>query len=192
MTLPNTDWQALSARVDRLEKQNQRLRYLLLVIAGCGLAGWWTTGGGQGPEVRATAAEAKGKTVTAEQLVLTDGQGRPRIRLATASQGPSCRLLDEAGHTRGEFGLNHDGPFSRFYDEKGHARIDLSLRPEGSFLMLHDEGGRLRVALGLRKEGSFLRLDDEEGRSRVGLLIGHDSNFSVSDSGGRPMLSRRF
>jgi hypothetical protein len=192
MTMPNSEWEALALRVAQLERQSRRGKYLLVLCVGLGVAWFGTSQWPRGPEAQAAPPGARSSTVTAEQFVLVDDQGRPRARLAGGANGPALRLLDQAGHTRGAIGLDHDRPFSRFYDDKGHPRIDLSQRAEGSFLMLHDEAGRVRVALGLRKEGAFLRIDDEDGRSRIGLLLGRDSNLSVSDSAGRPLFSRRF
>ncbi len=72
MIMQTPDMQAILERLDRLEKQNRRLKRLgvtsLLIVAALALTG---------------QARPKARTVEAERFVLRDGQGRARITIGT-------------------------------------------------------------------------------------------------------------
>jgi len=76
--------QTLASRVERLERQNRRMRWLLFTLPGVALLA-----GAAGPGVW------EGKQVVAEEVVLKDKNGKIRVRLAAdlEGNGPQLYLL---------------------------------------------------------------------------------------------------
>ncbi|MBI3912033.1 MAG: hypothetical protein HY320_14020, partial [Armatimonadetes bacterium] len=90
MTSQTPDWQAVLARLERLEAQNRRWK--MAVLAACLLAGAALL------TAPAVSQEQRGRMVTAERFVLVDARGNTRATLgATAEGAPRLDLLDAAG-----------------------------------------------------------------------------------------------
>ncbi len=149
----HTSSEDLTARFDRLERQNRQLRRLCL---GCLIgASLLTTLGAR------QVAKNGPKTVEAERFLLRDKQGRMRA------------ILDMAPDR---------GPILAFYDEKGKNRIVLDMDQQGNpALNLFDERGNSRTALGveLPKRGVGLSVYDENNNPRVILGTTHEDWSSL-------------
>src|SRR5690242_10006409 len=90
---------SLSERVDRLERQNRRLRWLLLGLPVIALL------------VGAQAQQAvwKGKTVVAEGFILNDPNGKMRAALKLSKDGSHLFLVDNNGQVRVNLAADIDG-----------------------------------------------------------------------------------
>ena len=83
---------SLSERIDRLERQNRRLRWLLLGLPVVALL------------IGAQAQQAvwKGKTVVAEEFVLSDPNGKMRATLMRPAGGVERRFGHPTGWQYGQ------------------------------------------------------------------------------------------
>ena len=90
---------SLSERVDRLERQNRRLRWLLLGLPVVALL------------IGAQAQQAvwKGKTVVAEEFILNDPNGKMRATLMLQKDAPHLFLLDSDGRVRVNLAADSEG-----------------------------------------------------------------------------------
>lgn len=94
MNEPTLD--VLTKRIDRLERENRRLKrvgvVVLVGLAAIGLMG-----------------QAAGRTVEAERFVLRDASGKARGAWGVAGGGTALFLLDQDGKHRVELSLGSDG-----------------------------------------------------------------------------------
>jgi hypothetical protein len=102
----------LESRIDRLERQNRRQRWLLLGLPAIALL------------LGASAAQVadwKGKSVTTEKLILVDGDGKERGAMYISKGEPVLELYN-ADHSlilnAGKSPDNKVG-FIQFFDDKG-------------------------------------------------------------------------
>ncbi len=106
----NHDMNALTARLERLERSHRRWRgaglIAMLGVATLGLA---------------AAAPAVCDIVYGERLVLRDEGGRTRVTIdAYRTDTPSLAFQDRDGRVRARLGLDKDGQaFVSVYDAKG-------------------------------------------------------------------------
>lgn len=135
--------ESLAERVNRVERQNRRLRIgvvvaLLLIVAVAASA------------VSLVKAR-KPKALEAERFVLRDADGKMRADLGlTKEKRPALTL----------------------YDAKGTARVSLDLAEEGPSLVMHNAQGKKQVALTTTKHSNSLHISDGNGRRRISLLVG--------------------
>ncbi len=185
----------LAQRLARLEKQNRRLQWwviLFFVVFGAGLLMGQARPGG-----------AK-KTMEAEEFILSDTEGRIRARLGLLQRD------------------SKEGPAMEFYDKEGDAAVELGLM-EGDWsawsgLVVRDENDKRQVQVGrwwgglggywtddaglwaYSKWGSLeigrfntlpmLMVNDRDGKVRVQLTLrGHDPQFAFYDKHGQRVFS---
>jgi len=104
MTSPRADLAAVEARLEKLERESlvgkRRNRWLLVAVGlaavGCFLV--WSLAN------TTTVAQAQGanigpRIIRANQFVLDDEKGRPRVWLFVDKNGPRMTMLDENGGT---------------------------------------------------------------------------------------------
>jgi len=171
----------LLKRLDRLERDNQRLKLacVLIVMGLCAVG------------VMAQVSRL-GRSVEAERFNLIDGQGNLRAALAMGPDG-SARLSfhdADAPTARVMLGLNQGNPSLTFADSVGRPRIVLSAAADGSAslgfrgkertfpgaslsvlpsgavaLVLYDAGGKARAGLGVEDHGrAGLDFFDQSGK----------------------------
>jgi hypothetical protein len=124
-------------RLERLEKENRRLRMLvlaLIVLAGAGVALSAVSG------VRAQAPAWR-RTVEAEKFVLRDSSGKRRAVLGMAAGAPDLILYDASGKTRASLDMFGGEPGLEFYDASDTKRVWLDGSADGPSLTLRDSGG---------------------------------------------------
>lgn len=125
-------------RLDRLEKQNRRLRRaiaFLMIIAACLLF--------------VGARFGKGRTLTASRIVLKDDTGTTRAILGMRSAGPGLILYDENGeNVEALLTVLETGPVLSLCDAKGTTRVLLGVTPKGATLAFNDSHGKLRAEMG--------------------------------------------
>ena len=105
----------LAARLEKLERQNRRLKLGGGALAvGLGLLGL------------TAAAGPLCDVVSAERFVLHDARGKTRMTLDAYHTEPVITLQDKAGKAVARFGVGEDGQaYLVTLDEKGKARCNL-------------------------------------------------------------------
>jgi hypothetical protein len=140
--------EALTARLDRLERQSrrwQRLAGLAAAIVGASVLL------GAVPHKREKAPQE----VRATRFILLDGADRPRAELSTlAEHQPRLTLADADGKPRLVLELSpHGEPSIGLLDAAGHRRFAVSLDLYGTLLRIADDAGQLRAALAVPAAG---------------------------------------
>jgi hypothetical protein len=180
----DTSYDHLTRRLDRLERENRRLK-LLGGLALLGVAAVTVMG-------QSTPAPVA-NTLEAERFVLRDGAGNVRATLGlrpdgsaalaladdtqqdravlsvTAPGQASVDLSDRAGHLRAGLGVRADGTAQlALLDQTDRPRVELKAYGDGRpSLALLDQSGRPRSLLALTAEGATgLTLYDRNGRRR--------------------------
>ena len=123
---------AVLARLEKVERQNRRLRgagIAVFVLAAAGLLM------GQ--------AMPKARIVEAEGFQLKDGQGMVRAELVVDKDGPRMALRDENGKTRAKLIVIKEGPGLALTDENGIDRAVLAVGKAGPGLALYDENEKV-------------------------------------------------
>jgi len=163
------------ARLDRLERQNRRLKLGgLALLLGLGVV---VLAGGQG--------EGKPKTVEAERFILRDEFGRQRAALTVSKGGdPALYLLDTDEQARVALGLSKDGPGLYFTDPGGKHRAVLARNNDGIGFDLLDENGKSRAAFHVNDKASGFIIKDAGGGLRVELVVEEYPHLRLSDTAG--------
>lgn len=105
--------QSLASRIERLERQNLRLRALgvMAVLAGAGAL--------------CLGMSAPRKTVETDLLLIKDANGTTRMILGMADDGPAITMLDEKGKLRANIGVTDKGPEFDFLDASETPRLQM-------------------------------------------------------------------
>lgn len=164
-----TDMQAITSRMDRLEKQNRWLKRVMCVIVA-----------GLGVTLLMAQAAPKARVIEAERFVLKDGNGKTRGQWYVRDNGKTvfCQY-SKRGKVRNAMIIEPDNsPRMYIYDKNEKVRAYLGEDYSGSpSLGLIDENETLRASLGrieLLKAGSevgdqlplsSLVLFDEQGKA---------------------------
>lgn len=148
----------LAARVEKLERENRRLKRL----AGCGAAiACAVLAMGQ------AASEPKGNTVEASRFVVVDDDGRERMVLGMDESGPALVIRSSEGRecVRLDVPSVTDKPALYLDDVPAAARLEMGLTMNGPVIHLTDGSGvRARLATNELNAPLFAVYDDE-GRS---------------------------
>lgn len=162
MTAQTPDLTAVVTRLEKVERQNRRMKVggiMVLLVAGVGLLM------GQ--------AMPKATTVEAEAFVVRDATGKQRAALHLAPDGgATLSLFDPAGIGRAALRVDREGsPDLTLIDQAATNRAVLRVGRNGSpGLALSDAAGKPRATLYVVSDGSgLLQLSnqDEKVYSRV-------------------------
>lgn len=128
--------QTLSARLDRVERQNGWMKLLVLVLSLGGAYALYDTLFPEGVLIQKTMMESK-------ELKITDADGNPRLFLRMYSRVPVLQLMDGNGRPRMSLGLRFDDtPFIDLSDQRGNTRATLEInQKDAAALRLYDEKG---------------------------------------------------
>lgn len=165
--LMTTDLENITKRLEKLERQNRRLKQswiaallLICLIVTLGLAG----------PIR---------IIEAEKFVLKDATGKTTAELSTKGAGPELRFLDYEGKLRLGVGIYAGSPNVALFDRNEKQVATFVADQTGSELWFGDgTSGKPLATLGtnptLGKDGrptlaSFLRLRDRKGNDRIEL-----------------------
>lgn len=140
-------------RLDRLEKQNGRLKQaivLCMIAAGC--------------LVFLGARFGKARTLTARRIVLRDDTGTTRAILGMRSAGPGLTLYNQGGDLRALLTVVETGPVLSLYDANGTTRVLLGVTPKGATLAFNDSHGKLRAEMGFSSNTPHMTFFDPHGK----------------------------
>ncbi len=196
MSLQTPDWQAVAGRIERLERENRRLKRACFVSVGLLVAAW------MGLTVGFLKQRPSGAPA-----VLLDENGKPRVTLGMKVVGSrtgidkSARLalMDEYGRVRVELGALDVGKVGlRISDEEGKARAELFISGDGpedlrdrwskTGLIFYDQAGKDRASLYVMTTGRpGLGLRDGENALRASLALSRDGSpyLSLGDEKGK-------
>ena len=185
MTAQASELTAVVARLEKVERQNRRLRragIAVLVLAAAGLLM------GQ--------ATPKARIVEAEGFFLKDEKGNIRALLGVNKvgpglEGPGLGLFDEKGKLRALLAVGKEGPGLALFDKDDKPRIGLGIMVKDvPVLYLSDENGKVRARLGVNKAGPELYVSDENGKPRAGLaVVKAGPVLRLSDENGKTIWS---
>jgi hypothetical protein len=157
MTIQTADLVAIVTRLEKVERQNWRMKVggiMVLLIASAGLLM------GQ--------AMPKATMVEAEAFVVRDAKGIQRAALHLAPDGGAAlSLFDPAGFGRAALRVDREGsPDLTLIDQAGKNRAVLRVERNGSpGLALFDPAGRPHATLYVVSDGSgLLQLTDKDER----------------------------
>jgi len=165
MTAQVSELTAVVARLEKVERQNRRLRgagIAVLVLAAAGLLM------GQ--------ALPRQRTVEAEEFLLRDANGRIRASLSVFDGDPGLSLIDQAGKLRAGLSLVDGDPLLNLKDEAGKSRASLSVFDGTPGLEFRDQAGKPRAKLWAVDGWPSLSFRDHAGNPRIVL----DASDTVS------------
>jgi len=169
MSEPTLD--RLTQRLDRLERENRRLKVtgavLVLALAAGGVMG--------------QVPKAVPRVVEAERFVLRDTKGKVLATLGTEASTPSLALFDQNGKTRAVLMVLANGAAGLFVDDQnGKTRVLLGVGADGTpAVSLLDQNEKRRAALGVGADGTpLLSLADQNEKIRAELSV-HTSGPSL-------------
>ena len=178
--------ESLERRLDRLERQNRRIRTSAIATAIAAVL----LMASMGQSDRRPSAGAN--IVEAERFVLRDASGVVRARLSADAQGrTSLTLLDKSERSRVALGIAADGaPILVFGDADGRTtRMELSVRADGAATIgIGDGKGRFRTTLETNADGSaHVYMIDADGKPRSDFCILADGSpqLSLADADGK-------
>jgi hypothetical protein len=171
------EFHVLLSRVERLEKENRRLKQgalaFLLLIASVGLMAQTkqkppASSSSQKRRAPAPAPAPTGPTaVEAQSFILKDSNGHVRAELGLTGSAPSLKFRDESGSALVTLALNSDapgGPLLLLSDPQHHASVALSvLEHAGPQLSLTGERADIQLHMGVAPDGTTLELSDKDG-----------------------------
>jgi hypothetical protein len=142
------DLENVVRRLERLEKQNRRLKCLGLALAACCALG-----------LLAAAQPARDKTGDFEQLVLRDKSGKQRAAFDMGKEGPNLRFLDDDGKDYASIGTAKGGMYLRLNNREGSLQTGINLNPAGVVVVSYGATGRLLSGTNAIQEttGGFTR-----------------------------------
>lgn len=172
-----TKLETLLSRVERLEKENRRLKRgalaFVLLIASVGLMAQTrqsppTSSQRQKGRAPAPAPAPAGPTaVEAQAFILKDSNGHVRAELGLTGSSPSLKFKDESGSALVTLALNSDapgGPLLLLSDPQHHASVALSvLEHAGPQFSLTGERADIQLHMGVAPDGTTLELSDKDG-----------------------------
>lgn len=173
----NRELETLLSRVERLEKENRRLKQgalaFVLLIASVGLMAQTrqtppTSSQRQKGRAPAPAPAPAGPTaVEAQGFILKDSNGHVRAELGLTGSSPSLKFKDESGSALVTLALNSDapgGPMLLLSDPQHHASVALSvLEHAGPQFALTGERADIQLHMGVAPDGTTLELSDKDG-----------------------------
>ena len=172
-TPPEND--LIVSRIERLEKQNHRLKrgalFFLIATASIGLMGQTQRKSTRAPAPTPATPPAMPKNIEAESFILKDANGRVRAELSMGGTGPSFKLRDQSGSALVTLSLNDaapGGPFVLLSDPQHRAGLSMSvLEGAGSQLSLTGERADIQAHIGVTSNGTTLELSDQDGFSTI-------------------------
>src|ERR1700693_4089101 len=164
--------QSLEIRIERLEKQNRRLKLgaltVLIAFISVSLLGQTKQTKKTPPNpAAAPAAPVTPEQIEAHSFVLKDSNGKVRAELSMTGTGPGLKLRDEAGTALVTLSLNDgapQGPLLLMSDPQHKAGVSISvLSGNGSQLSLVGERPDIQARMAVAPAGTSFEMSDAEG-----------------------------
>jgi hypothetical protein len=179
MTMPTIE--AVSARLDGLERENRTLRW----IAGGLLVALLAAGA-----LAMLSRDRGGRTLEAQKLVIRDKEGRIRGSFGVDHIGlPALKILDKRGNEQIELGVPSEDTSSLAFYDRGAARILLDTSIEGTTnLRIFDQAQMMQSAVVVKPDGAA-ELTIGHGKRAMTLTFPPDGQPVVitTDAQGRPV-----
>ena len=145
----------LEDRLEKLERDNRRLKYVAALVLTCAAA------------FVSLGIAPSSRIIEAEGFVLRDDSGKVRAILGVSAAGPALSLRDGNGIERVLLAAQANGaPLLRFSDADGKDRAVLTVTPSGPGLSFADSHERVRTALGFLGGEGRLEYYDANGDLR--------------------------
>ena len=93
------------------------------------------------------------------------GNDEPRCSLQMGPRGPAVVLSDNDGKVRVRVEADVDGPYLALYDGKGTIRVGLAVPEDGPALDLYDDRAASRAAFFAHRSGSGVVVRDKRGKA---------------------------
>ncbi len=131
MDTQSTNWLAVSIRLEKLERQNRRLKQvgavaLILTVS-----------------VLLLGQASPKKTVEANEFILNDTTGKTRAILTAFRFGPSLGLFDANGKPRVGMAIAAQGPELYLADANGKVRVGMRIIADQPELNLYNPEGKI-------------------------------------------------
>jgi hypothetical protein len=171
----------LHERIERIEKQNRRLKNTMffLVLSFLALA---VMGAKAGPN------DGHFRQIIAERISFVDGSGQERMLMGSSEEGTGIKVLNKAGKKVLGIGIAGDegGSGILVADKEGRPRIGLGLDEGVPSVVMVDENGKKILAMGGNEKGyGFVVMDDNEvERAGLGFKDG-DTGVMIYDDHGK-------
>ncbi len=168
-------------RIERLERQNRRMKVAVSALVVALVGGVLLTGPLSPRQAKAQAA-ATPRIVEAREFRVVDAKGRERASLKTHKAGSGLVFYDENGKLRAMLCTTKDGSNLVLADENGKVRVSADARKDdqdskydgGPTLQLYNESHNTRLMLTVHNNQPVIALLDENGNYRALLDVGKD------------------
>lgn len=172
----------LEKRVERIERQNGRLKLLV----GAALTAI-------GALVLMGQTPVKGRILEAETIILKDAGGKVRLRMETKGHAVLLRLFDRKEQIREELAVADEAAAITIGDATGRSRIMAGVQGKGNddeaAIALSGKNGYPMAELTSVGDTSGLKIFDAQHRLASSFLVSPEgNNIVMSDSAGRPRV----
>lgn len=151
-------------RIEKIEKQNQRLKsylvFLFIPLLAFPLMG-----------AKALLKDGHFRQITVEKIAIVDGAGQELILIGSGKDGTGIRVLNKAGKRVLGIGTTADerGSGILIADKEGRPRFGLGMDMGLPSFAMTDENGKKIMAMGGDERGYGLVIMDENEVERAGL-----------------------
>jgi len=145
--------EGLLRRLDRVERENYRLKWFGVFALGVAAVLWLGRESVPQEGIAMAAGNATGRVVEAEMYRLVDSKGDLRAIWAVGETGPGLVLSDSNGRGRAVLQVANDEPSLWLYDGNRRPRAALALDGNTPMLALWDADGK-PLAGGTAQSGS--------------------------------------
>ena len=173
------DVEALTERVEKLEKQNWRFKLLGAMVLLITSAALITCDSNPADTVIETG-----------KLFVVDGNREKRIALEVTEDGPVFEFYDVGIKKRVRLGIFEGNPVFYLFDTNGKAQLMLTADNAGATVSFVDPDGKARVTLGTDERGGTLQFFDRGRKPRLSLgLTKEGAGLSLLNSRGKLLFS---
>lgn len=174
------DFVEVLERLERLEKQNERLhrQNRCLKYAGVGATALFLLLGLSSCQSKSSGPATMG-TLEVEKIVLKGSDGKMQALFTSSPKGPGLMLFGPGEPATPLIGLVADRegvPMLALYDSKGKGRIQLKVaKDDETMLMMTDDRGKERARFSVNGPGPGLTFWDETDQMKAMLSTGKTS-----------------
>jgi hypothetical protein len=151
-------------RIERIEKQNRRLKHTMFLL-GLFFLALAVMG------AKAGTNDGHFRQIIAERISFVDGTGQERMLIGSSEEGTGIRILNKAGKKALGIGITGDegGSGILVADKEGRPRIGLGIDEGVPSVVMVDENGKKILAMGGDDKGYGFVIMDENEVERAGL-----------------------